>query len=495
MQRVGLVSFMHESNTFNSVSTTRNMFEETCLVSGERIRSHWEDAHHEIGGMLEETPRLGFEIIPLLTASAQPAGPLQEQCFEQIVGELLETISAESLDGLLLSLHGAMVAEHIPDADGESVERIRKTVGDYLPVVLTLDLHANVSQRMISNVSATTVYRTYPHLDQRERGREAARILADIIRGKIHPIQALVKPPLEIHILAQHTDREPMMGLYRKLEELIPKPGIISASIALGFAYADVEEMGASFLVIADGDEELAHREAAALARQAWDLREAWNVTGLPIEEAVEEARRSDETPVTLLDAGDNVGGGSPGDGTKVFAAVHRAGMQNALVILYDPDGVRTCSQAGVGNTVSLKAGGKTDQLHGEPLEIAGRVRVLHDGHFIETRPRHGGRRWNNQGLTAVVETAQEHTIILTSLRMAPFSLEQIRSLGIEPESKTVLIAKGAIAPRAAYEPVSARVIEVDSPGITAPNPARFTYQRRRRPMFPFEPETTWDAA
>ncbi len=147
--------------------------------------------------------------------------------FEQIVGELLETISAESLDGLLLSLHGAMVAEHIPDADGESVEGIRKTVGDSLPVVLTLDLHANVSQRMISNVSATTVYRTYPHLDQRERGREAARILADIIRGKIHPIQVLVKPPLEINILAQHTDREPMMGLYRKLEELMPKPGII----------------------------------------------------------------------------------------------------------------------------------------------------------------------------------------------------------------------------------------------------------------------------
>ena len=401
MKKVGLVSFAHESNSFNPNPTTRQMFKEAGLCFGKDIIHEWSESQHEIGGMIEQLDISGAEIVPLVSAWATPAGPVEQEVYEEILTEILTRLASESLDGLLLSLHGAMVAQHIRDADGTTVERIRGVVGPGLPIVMTLDHHANVSPRMISGVTATTIYRTNPHLDQRDRGREAARMLHDIMGGNIRPIQALEKPPVLITILAQRTNVEPLASLHRELESLIKRPGIISASIASGFPYADVEEMGPAFLVVADGDEELARMEARALALSAWRLREEWNMTGMPVSEAVNEIHQTQRAPITLLDVGDNVGGGSPGDGTVIFDALQKAGIHNVLVVLYDPKAVQACLSAGVGQSISLEVGGKTDRLHGQPVSSRGRVRLLHDGFFEEYQPRHGGKRWNNQGLTA----------------------------------------------------------------------------------------------
>ena len=495
MTRVGIASLMHESNTFYPVPTTREMFRDTCLVSGREVISHWGEAHHEIGGMLEVLPAQGLETVPLLTGTAMPSGPVEEEAYEEILAEILDRISGESLDGLLLALHGAMVAQHVRDADGRTAARIRELVGPDLPIVMTLDLHANVSPLMIESVTATTIYRTYPHLDQRERGREAARILAETLEGRIQPVQALVKPPLCISILAQGSRYEPVADLYRRMEELIGQEGIVTASIAPGFAYADVEEMGPGFLVVTDGDGPRARKEALGLARRAWERRHELILLGTPIGQAVTEAMAHDAGPVTLLDVGDNVGGGSPADGTLILEEVIRTGSGPALAVLFDPAAVQACAASGVGTEVSLEVGGKSDDLHGPPVPIRGRVRCLHDGAFVEEEPRHGGARFNNQGLTALVETGEGHAIVLNSLRMAPMSLEQVLSLGIKPKSYRILVAKGAIAPVAAYEPVSSRMIYVDTPGITSANPAHFEYRHRPRPLYPFEPETVWDAS
>ena len=495
MKRVGIASLMHESNTFYPVPTTREMFQDTCLVSGPDVISHWGEAHHEIGGMLEVLPALGLDTVPLVTGTAMPAGPVEEEAYEGILEEILDRISGESLDGLLLALHGAMVAQHVRDADGRTASTIRRLVGPDLPIVMTLDLHANVSPLMIESVTATTIYRTYPHLDQRERGREAARILAETMEGRIRPVQSLAKPPVCISILAQATGQEPMAGLYRRMEDLIRQDRVVSASIAPGFAYADVEEMGPAFLVVTDGDRALARQEALGLARRAWELRDDLTLLGTPISQAVEEAMGAEAGPVTLLDVGDNVGGGSPADGTLILQEVIRSGSGPALVVLFDPAAVQACVASGVGTDVSLRVGGKSDALHGPPIPIRGRVRCLHDGAFVEDEPRHGGARFNNQGLTAMVETGEGHAIVLTSLRMAPMSLQQVLSLGINPKSYRILVAKGAIAPVAAYEPVSSRMVYVDTPGITSANPAHFDYRHRPRPLYPFEPETVWDVA
>ena len=329
MKKIGLVSFMHESNSFNPEKIDYEMF---SPLTGDRIAPTWIQAHHEVGGILTEIPQQGLEIVPLFTGWAMPAGPVLERGYERILEEILNLIAAHSLDGLMLSLHGAMVAEHLPDADGETGTRVRRLVGPSLPVVLTLDLHANVSQRLIDSVNATTIYRTYPHLDQRERGREASRMMADILGERIQPVQALETPPMIINILAQRSETEPIRRLYRHMETIIESPGIVSASIAPGFAYADASNMGTAFLVVADGDEPLARRQAQALARQAWDLREAFDQFGESVEAAVQQAGQATENPVTLLDVGDNVGGGTPGDSTVLFEAVTQAGLDNALV-------------------------------------------------------------------------------------------------------------------------------------------------------------------
>jgi microcystin degradation protein MlrC len=228
------------------------------------------------------------------------------------------------------------------------------------------------------------------------------------------------------------------------------------------------------------------------MAQRAWNRRDQFAGELAATSEAVRRAAESERGPVVLMDIGDNVGGGSPGDSTILFEEIVRQHVGNALVVLYDPASVAACVAAGVSREIELTVGGKTDKLHGSPVPVKGRIRLISDGLFVETQIRHGGWGLNDQGITAVVETAEHHTIVLTSLRMAPMSLEQILSLGIKPERKNILIVKGVVAPRAAYEPVASEIILVNTPGSTSADPANFHYTRRRRPLYPLEKEATY---
>jgi microcystin degradation protein MlrC len=359
-------------------------------------------------------------------------------------------------------------------------------------MIITLDLHANVSEQMITQTNGTVMYRSNPHLDQRERGIEAAALMARTMSDEIHPVQAIERPPLLINIAKQHTQEPPARELYEDVQTVMKWPGILSASVAMGFYYADVAEMGASFLAVADGDPALAQKAARWMAHRAWERRGEFQGHLPSPEEAVRMAGQMAKGPVVLMDVGDNVGGGSPGDSTILMAEVLRQQLPNALVILHDPESVQTCVRAGVRQDVNLSVGAKTDQLHGHPIAIRGKVRLISDGLFTETQVRHGGWGKYDQGVTAVVETEQSHTFVLTSLRMAPMSLEQILSLGIQPANKKILIVKGVVAPRAAYEPVAQKVILVDTPGSTSVNPECFDYQYRRRPLYPLETEAKY---
>ena len=487
--RIAIAGLLHESNSFMPAVTTRENFVQCSLVTGADLIERYRGTHHEVGGFIDGADRFGFDIVPLMMAVAMPSGPLTPETFDGLAGEMLEAISgAGELDGLLLALHGAMVAEDHPDADGEIARRVRDLVGPGFPVVMTLDMHANVSARTIANTTAAVFYRSNPHLDQRARGVEAAEIIARTVRREIRPVQALETPPLLINIVKQYTSQPPSLALVRDCEAVIGRPGILSASVALGFAYADVEEMGSAFLAVADGDERAARDAARWMAQRAWDLREQF-VGDLPSPtDAVRAAAASEGRPIVLMDVGDNVGGGGPGDSTILFREIVEQNVPEGLVVLYDPQAVAQCAAAGVRSEVAIEVGGKTDDRHGPRVPIRGRVTTLSAGLYVEEQPRHGGRRNNDQGVTAVVETDRTHTVVLTSFREAPMSIEQLLSLGIKPERKKLLIVKGVVAPRAAYEPIAHDVVLVDTPGATAANPAHFDYRRRRTPMFPFEP-------
>lgn len=476
MPRVGLLGFLHESNTFLPVLTTYEHFASTSLTRGEALLTRWRGAHHELGGLIAGCEESGMTIVPGMATFAVPSGTITADAYEQIAAELLASIEP-GLDGLLVALHGATASAEYPDADGEVLRRIRQTVGPDMPVIVTLDLHANVSEDMARLSTAIVAYRTNPHLDQFERGREAALLMARTLKGEVKPVQALETPPMLIRISRQHTAVEPARGLYADLETVLGWPGILSASVAMGFYYADVPEMGMAFLAVADGNESLARKAAKWMAERAWARRVEF-ASALP--SSAEAVGYQGKKPVVLMDVGDNVGAGSPADSTVLFAEVLRQGRRNAMVVLYDPAAVEQCLAAGIRQPVKLNVGT-------EPLPVEGTVRTLSDGIFVETQIRHGGWGGGDQGITAVVETADGHTIVLTSRRMAPMSLEQVISLGIHPERKDILIVKGVVAPRAAYEPIAGEILLVDTPGVTSDNPAAFSYRNRRRPLYPLE--------
>jgi len=490
--RIGLMGFMHESNTFVSIPTTLQEFKEGGIFRGDEITERWTASHHELAGFIEGGAHHDFETIPLITAHATPGGILTRRVFETILGEMLDLLKGDrDLDGLLLALHGAMVAEGYPDADGEIAGRLREAFGGK-PIVMTLDCHANISQRMIQSTTATILYRSNPHVDQRERGLEAASIIAKTVRGEIQPVQALETPPIIINISRQYTNQDPARGLVSDAEHVMKQPRILSASVGLGFAFADVEKMGASFLVVADGDPRYAREHTRWMARRAWERRHEFLMDLPSPAEAMRLAAGSSEFPVVLMDVGDNIGGGSPGDSTILLDEAFRQGVEGTLIVLTDPVAAQRCAEAEIGAHVSLEVGGKTD---GHPILIKGTVSSISDGKFTDDKPRHGGQKFYDQGLTAVLETPDHHTIVLTSRRMPPFSLEQVLSLGIDPQSKRVIIVKGVIAPRAAYEPIAKEVITVDTPGSTSANVFGFQYHSRRRPLYPFETDASYSHA
>ena len=493
MKRIGVMGFIHESNTFSVTPTTYEHFEQISLTRGKELIERWTGGNHELSGFLEGAESNGLEPVPLVAAFAMPSGAVVRETFEAIAEQTIDALKAAMpVDGLYLGLHGATVSEEFPDADGEMARRLREVVGPDVPVVMTLDLHANVSPGMVANADATTIYRSNPHLDQKARGLEAASLLGRTLRGEIRPVQALECPPLIISIAKQYTDEDPAKGLYEDVESVLKWPGILSASVAMGFYYADVEEMGATFLAVADHDRDLARKAARWMAQRAWDRREEFQAELPSAAEAVAMAMEAAEAPVVLLDIGDNVGGGSPGDSTLILAEIVAQKASNAMVVLFDAESVARCVEAGVRNPVNLQVGGKTDGRHGSPVSVQGRVRMISDGIFQEPEVRHGGWGSFDQGVTAVVETPEQHTLILTSVKMAPVSLEQVKSQGVKPESKKILVAKGVIAPRAAYNPVAARTILVDTPGATCVNPAGFTFHHRRRPIYPLELEAQY---
>lgn len=483
--RIAIAGFMHESNTFNPLLTDRAAFQAQSLSFGSDWLDEWRGAAHEVGGFLEAARVEGFEPVPLLMAWATPGGPVADDIFDEITQQLCERLRDSRADALLFALHGAMVAQSHLDADGEVLDRLRRAVGRDLPIAVTFDLHGNLSQRSIDHCDLAVAYRTCPHVDQRECGRRAAALLVRRLRGEIRPCLALAKPPLLLNIMTHDTSLPPLRPFMDAARALEQQPGILAASLLPGFAYADVPQMGSSVLVVSDGDAEHARQAADRLADDLWQARQQFAGPLPNATAAVAQALHADKRPVILVDTGDNVGGGSAGDGTTLLRELLRQGAAESVVCLYAPEEVRQSTAAGVDKEVSLIVGGKVDRLHGEPLPVSGRVRLLHDGTYVEAEVRHGGRRVNHMGATAVVELPSRNLLVLNSLRHPPFSLGQLTCLGIKPEQQRILVVKAAIAYKAAYAPIAGTIIAVDTPGLTTVNPQRFTYRHIRRPLYP----------
>ena len=519
--RIATLGISHETNTFSRVPAGYEQFEEVELLRGSEILERHADSAYTIAGYVEASRDLGFELVPLMFARTGPIGTITKDAYDRLSGEMLGMLRDQGpWDGVLIANHGAAVSEEFPDMDAEMARAIREIVGPEVPVGITLDMHSNISRELIERTTACVVWRTNPHLDTRIRGRKTADLIYRAALGEITPVQWIETPPMLVNIVRQFTGEEPMMGLVADAVAANERPGILDTSVAEGYPYADVEEMGMSFIAIADGDLDIARDAARWMARRAWPQRAELNVSVPSVTEALTMAEQryvgrkpegvtnfvpSDGTalsapvadsdhshlgPIVLMDVGDNIGGGSSADSTFILAEAKRLGVKGLLQSLYDPEAVAACVSAGVGAEVTLEVGGKTDDMHGDPVRVTGKVRAISDGNFEETRPIHGGYRYFSAGTCVRLDTTDGHTLLLTARRSGNTSREQMYHIGIWPETYRVVVAKGVVSPRPAYQPIAAEVILVNTPGVTTADLSTFTYHRRRVPLYPFEEAT-----
>ena len=484
--RVALLGIYHESNTFVITPTVLDDFRNGQYLKGESIRKEYQNAHNEIAGMLEVLDKERIEAIPLLFASATPGGTISAETYNFILQETLEELKKVlPVDACLVIPHGAGVSEEFPDMDGHWLSKVREIVGDKIPIIGTLDLHANVSQLMVSSTNALVAYKQNPHVDMRQRGVESAKLLVNLLNGKTKPVQALVQVPLAISIEQQLTANEPCISLYAYANQLAAEPDILALSIQHGFPYADVHEMGTSIIVVADGDYEKALSVAKKLEAYILERKQSFVGKKTDIPSALNLINDSVK-PVLLLDMGDNVGGGGPANNSCILEAFEESKKYKFFVCMYDPQAVIDASSHQQGEQFELtvmgtgKNGLKTLKLNVKLLRIT-------DGTFQESNPRHGGQINFRMGKTVVVSTKEGGVIMLTSLRVMPFSLQQLISQGVVPSEFDAIVAKGVNAPIAAYAPVCPTIIQVNTPGVTQADMTLFDYQQRRKPLFPFE--------
>jgi microcystin degradation protein MlrC len=477
----------HETNSFIPQKTDRRAYENFHLKLGDEVIPYFEGVETELKGMMTAFSEDGIDFLPVIGAEAMPGGPVTREFFDFALNVVLEALRNDGpFDGVLLALHGAMVLEDSFDAEGELLSAIRGVVGPDMPVMITLDLHANVTAEMQRCSTVTVGYDTYPHIDMYLRGYEAAKIMARTLRGEIRPVMRYRRIPLLSPTIP--TSKQPYAGIMKRVEEMERIPGVVSVSVMHGFAWSDIPEVGVSVVAVTDGDELFAESLVDELAERIWSERTLFVKNLLPPGDAVRRALESPLRPVLLADTSDNPGGGAPTDGTQLLAELLRQKARDtAFALIVDPESVEAAIRAGVGERVHLRLGGKTapKEHHGAPLEIEGKVLTIADGRYTIRGPMCTGLRIE-MGRTAVVDV-DGIEVVITELRTQPWDAEVFRRLGIEPSNRKVLVVKSAAHFRASFEPIAKEIFEVDLPGLVSNNFANFQFHNILRPVFPLD--------
>ncbi|WP_166354905.1 M81 family metallopeptidase [Phytoactinopolyspora limicola] len=493
MPRIAVLGLSHEANTFSSRLVDNAVFEAEGVLRGPEIPARHAGGTSTVSGFLAAGERLGIELVPLVMSTMVPSGVITADALKTRADELVDALSTHGpFDAVLASLHGAAVSEEILDVDGYLLGRFRDVVGPAVPIGVSLDLHANISAAMCQYSDVLNTYRTNPHVDAHDVAEEVAEIIVRTVRGEVRPTQAHVPIPAAINILCQNTDESPMRDLLADARALMATPGVLSATVAEGYPYADVPEMGMSVVVVTNNDPAAAQQHARHLANRVWSHRARFDVAAPSPDAAIAEAQAAAHTPTLLLDVGDNIGGGSPGDSVVLLNAARATGYPELLTIVADAAAASACHTAGRGATIELSIGGKTDPRTGPPARAHGEVLALHHGTFQVHGPVHAGMSHVRAGPSAAVRLDSGQTVIVTTEAVMPLGIDQLTTLGLAPEQFGAIVAKGVHSPLAGYGPYVAGIVRVDTPGITAASLDGFTYHHRPRPMFPFEPETTY---
>ncbi len=488
----------HETNTFSPVPTPLSSFARgggKAPPAGQDAVDAYKGTNFGFAAFLDIAEQAGAETVVPVAANAHPSGYVARDAYEQIAKAICDAV-AKGCDAVLLDLHGAMVAEHNDDGEGELLARIRKIAPD-VPIAVSLDFHANLTRRMIENATVITGYCTYPHIDMYETGRRAGQTLMRALKGEVKPVMVWGSLPILSHTLAHSPQFEPMKSIMARAQKAEADGTVLNASVFGGFALADIQHVGLGAIIVGDRDPQSAQALLDSLFAEAWEKREGLLFKGAPMEPALERARKLDGGPIILVDHADNTASGGTQDVMVLVKEVIERGFEDvAAGPIWDPDAVAALVKAGVGATATVRVGGRTDMptigKKGEPLELTGRVRTITDGTWKVTGPMMTGVMMNI-GRTAVLDTGKVQ-VVISERRTEPFDLGVFTHCGIDPTRKKYLLIKSRQHFRAGFEPIAKHIVLVDGVGVTASDYALFPFDKVRRPIYPLDLDTPMDA-
>lgn len=490
-RRILLAGLYHETNTFASGQMGLADFD---LARGAELLGKKGDAS-PLGAFVEEAERQGWEIVPLIDARAVP-GPMPSPEFLGQYFHEFEKGAADAgqVDAIFLVLHGAMVAEGVPDVEGEFLARIRRLPAlAAVPVFGVLDLHANVTKAMADFSNSLLAYRENPHTDAAESAVRSARLMQRALSEGLALKTKVVQTGVMWPPTGTGTKDEPMRSLEMIAREE-ERAGVEAVNVFAGFAQADMPDTGVSFTIVYDSarvSEEHLHwlsvkLRQAVVARKEQGFSHEWE-----LDAAIDDALGRKIFPCCLVEPADNIGGGAPGDGTAILRALLRKGVKGSGVVLNDPEAVQLLQQKKIGEVCELSVGGKGWMLDEGPLTIKAKLRRLSDGEFqLEDLQSHAASMGGSSiqmGPCALLE-CEGILILLTSRRTAPFDLGQWRSQGVEPATLTMIGIKAAVAHRQAYDRIAKTSYWVRTPGPCTSDLKALPYTQVRRPIYPLDP-------
>ncbi len=483
MPRLFTATLGTETNTFSAPPTGLRLYEETCLFR----KAGYGDKPPMFGAPLAVWRRManakGWEVVESLCAFAMPAGKTVKKVYEEFRDEILADLKAAlPVDAVLLSLHGAMVAEGYDDAEGDLLAHVRAVVGPGVPVGAELDLHANVSRQKLESATALVLFKEYPHIDVPERAEDLFHVIEGAVERRTKPVMGWFDCRT---VGVFHTTRQPMRGLVDKCATLEGKDGILSVSIVHGFPWADVEDMGSKVVVVADGDKAKAERLAREIGMEFFKLRHETQPAYTSLDQAMARVLRHNQPkPLIIADVSDNAGGGAASDSTYILQAMLEKGVkEGAIGMFWDPMAVRIAFEAGVGAELDLRLGGKLGPLSGPPLDL--RARVI--GLARDASVAFGGR---DKLMAPVGDMAAFEVdgiaIVCNTLRSQCKSLDCFTKVGVDPAAKKAVVVKSMQHFHAAYAPIASDILYVAVPGSVAPDFRALPYTKVSKRQWPF---------
>ncbi|MFD0713753.1 M81 family metallopeptidase [Paenibacillus sp. GCM10027626] len=484
--RIAIGQVLHETNTFSSERTDEAAFRRQEWCEEAEIVPEHDGVRDYVGGMIDEARAIGgITLVPTLAVSAEPSGIITAAAWRRIKEALLASLSKiDGIDGICLALHGAGIAENCDDIEGELLHDIRAMFGPSMPIVATLDLHANVTALMVNNADVLLGVNYYPHSDEYDRGREAIAMLHHMFLGKIKPCMHLERLPMIMPTCT--TLFGPAAQVNEVCWEWESRPHMLDCTFFHGFPYSDRANTAVTVVAIANNNPALAQEAATSAAQAIWDKRAAFDIRYLSPAEGMRAALAAAEHPVIINETSDNPGAGAPGDGTyllRVMLAANEPGT--CFCHICDPEVVEQAFQAGVNGWIDTELGGKTDQLHGTPLQIRAQVAALTDGVFVQTSPMWSGKRVD-LGRSARLLIGNVD-VIVTTIKSQLLDDELLKLHQIDYRSCRVVGIKSSQHFRGFFQDRVPEIITVDSPGISTFDFSIFPYEHIKRPIYPLD--------